>query len=231
MERATEEAARRGVAESVQQEIEQDLDGLSAKLFGRANAMVAEARLAAAKSERKVQEAEAGLRGAEGPCRRKCRRCRLRRNASWVERDAVVAPSPPPIATLLPLPFLTRLVAEDSLISILMCHRRYSRITDALHYATTTYNQHTVVAPYRVGLNFLSLKIGGSFGGCRTAALFLRACFLLLFKKLGQSSDKGSDRVRETSECEMIAVWWGDLLLSRNTCVLHVRKEMRMTEY
>ncbi|KAF8522557.1 hypothetical protein BU17DRAFT_44606, partial [Hysterangium stoloniferum] len=154
MERATEEAARRGVAESAQQEIERDLDDLSAELFGRANAMVAEARLAAAKSERKVQEAETGLRGAEDAVRamqeqmqalqaEKERADRAMDKGKWVERDAVVAPSvrllsthapyhefllfvahlralrptssqPPPIATLLPLPFLTRLVAEDS---------------------------------------------------------------------------------------------------------------------
>ncbi|KAF8506170.1 hypothetical protein BU17DRAFT_100971 [Hysterangium stoloniferum] len=106
MGRATEEAARRGVAESVQQEIERDLDGLSAKLFGRANAMVAEARLAAAKSERKVQEAEAGLRGAEDAVRA----MQEKMQALQAEKERV----PPPIATLLPLPFLTRLVAEDS---------------------------------------------------------------------------------------------------------------------
>ncbi|KAF8521556.1 hypothetical protein BU17DRAFT_87737 [Hysterangium stoloniferum] len=102
MERATEEAARRGVAESAQQEIERDLDGLSAELFGKANAMVAEARIAAAKEQMQVLQAE------------KERADRAMDKGKWVERDAVVAPSLPPIATLLPLPFLTCLVAEDS---------------------------------------------------------------------------------------------------------------------
>ncbi|KDQ09054.1 hypothetical protein BOTBODRAFT_47874 [Botryobasidium botryosum FD-172 SS1] len=65
MERATEEAAQRGQAESARHEIEQELDDLSASLFGQANTMVAEAKLAQAASERKVKEAEKALRGAE----------------------------------------------------------------------------------------------------------------------------------------------------------------------
>ena len=65
MEKATDEAARRGQAESARQEIEKDLDDLSAELFDRANTMVAEARFAQAKSERRVQEAEAMLKSAE----------------------------------------------------------------------------------------------------------------------------------------------------------------------
>lgn len=65
MERATEEAARRGQAESARAEIEKDLDDLSASLFGQANNMVAQARFAAASSERKVEEAERALKGAE----------------------------------------------------------------------------------------------------------------------------------------------------------------------
>ncbi|EIN08326.1 hypothetical protein PUNSTDRAFT_44856 [Punctularia strigosozonata HHB-11173 SS5] len=65
MERATEEAARRGQAESARAEIEKDLDDLSANLFGQANTMVAQARVAQAISERKVAEAEQALRGAE----------------------------------------------------------------------------------------------------------------------------------------------------------------------
>ena len=65
MERATDEAARRGQAESARQDIEKDLDDLSATLFDQANTMVAEARLNQAKSERKVQDAEQALKMAE----------------------------------------------------------------------------------------------------------------------------------------------------------------------
>ena len=65
MERATEEAAQRGQAETARLDIEKDLDDLSATLFDQANTMVAEARLNRAKSERKVQEAELALRIAE----------------------------------------------------------------------------------------------------------------------------------------------------------------------
>lgn len=65
MERATEEAAQRGQAESARRDIEKDLDDLSASLFNQANIMVAEARLNQAKSERKVQDAEQALKIAE----------------------------------------------------------------------------------------------------------------------------------------------------------------------
>jgi GDP/GTP exchange factor Sec2p len=65
MEKATEEAARRGQAESARAEIEKDLDDLSAGLFGQANTMVAEARLGKAASERKVEETERALKTAE----------------------------------------------------------------------------------------------------------------------------------------------------------------------
>ncbi|RPD61345.1 hypothetical protein L227DRAFT_524503 [Lentinus tigrinus ALCF2SS1-6] len=65
MEKATEEAARRGQAESARAEIEKDLDDLSAGLFGQANTMVAEARIAEARSARKLEETEAALRSAE----------------------------------------------------------------------------------------------------------------------------------------------------------------------
>ncbi|KAH7912379.1 proline-rich protein [Hygrophoropsis aurantiaca] len=65
MERATEEAAQRGQAESAKKDIEKDLDDLSATLFDQANTMVAEARLGQARSERKVREAEDALKGAE----------------------------------------------------------------------------------------------------------------------------------------------------------------------
>jgi chromosome segregation ATPase len=65
MERATEEAAQRGQAESARHDIEKDLDDLSATLFDQANNMVAEARLGRARSERKVLEAEEALKIAE----------------------------------------------------------------------------------------------------------------------------------------------------------------------
>lgn len=65
MERATEEAAQRGQAETAKHDIEKELDDLSASLFQQANTMVAEARFAQAKSERKVREAEEALKGAE----------------------------------------------------------------------------------------------------------------------------------------------------------------------
>ena len=65
MEKATEEAARRGKAENARAEIEKELDDLSAGLFGQANTMVAEARLERAASERKVEETERALKGAE----------------------------------------------------------------------------------------------------------------------------------------------------------------------
>ncbi|KAI0049234.1 hypothetical protein FA95DRAFT_1604614 [Auriscalpium vulgare] len=65
MEKATEEAAQRGQAESARMAIEQDLDDLSAGLFGQANTMVAEARFARAQSERKAEDAERALRETE----------------------------------------------------------------------------------------------------------------------------------------------------------------------
>lgn len=65
MEKATEEAAQRGQAESARNAIEKELDDLSASLFNQANTMVAEARLGRARSERKVEEAEMALKGAE----------------------------------------------------------------------------------------------------------------------------------------------------------------------
>ncbi|KAJ8585678.1 hypothetical protein M405DRAFT_935884 [Rhizopogon salebrosus TDB-379] len=65
MERATEEAAQRGQAETARHDIEKELDDLSATLFQQANTMVAEARFGQAKSERKGREAEEALKGAE----------------------------------------------------------------------------------------------------------------------------------------------------------------------
>ncbi len=65
MEKATEEAAQRGQAESARNAIEKELDDLSASLFDQANTMVAEARYSKSLSERKVEEAEIALKGAE----------------------------------------------------------------------------------------------------------------------------------------------------------------------
>ncbi|TFK95301.1 hypothetical protein BDV98DRAFT_556508, partial [Pterulicium gracile] len=65
MEKATEEAAQRGQAESAKKDIEKELDDLSASLFDQANRMVAEARWKAAQSERRVGEAEEAMKGAE----------------------------------------------------------------------------------------------------------------------------------------------------------------------
>ncbi|KAK0458802.1 uncharacterized protein EV420DRAFT_333332 [Desarmillaria tabescens] len=65
MEKATEEAAQRGQAETARATIEKELDDLSASLFDQANTMVAEARYSKALSERKVEEAEIALKGAE----------------------------------------------------------------------------------------------------------------------------------------------------------------------
>ncbi|KAG6836404.1 hypothetical protein H0H93_008261 [Arthromyces matolae] len=164
MEKATEEAAHRGEAESARQAIEKDLDDLSANLFGQANNMVAEARFARHQSEQKVDVAENALKGAEeavaamqlqiqalrtekedaekkleesrasmdtGVGRAKGRRSSktpsiklLNSHAPYQEfllfiahLRSVHSSSPqqaPSIATLLPLPFLARLINEDS---------------------------------------------------------------------------------------------------------------------
>ncbi|KAH6918019.1 hypothetical protein BKA70DRAFT_6393 [Coprinopsis sp. MPI-PUGE-AT-0042] len=65
MEKATEEAAQRGQAESARAAIEKDLDDLSASLFAQANSMVAEARFARHLSEQKVIQSQQALKGAE----------------------------------------------------------------------------------------------------------------------------------------------------------------------
>lgn len=165
MEKATEEAARAGEAESARNAIEKDLDDLSAGLFGQANTMVAEARLARARSERKVEETEEALRGAEeivGVLQTQLQSLQAEKEESdrkaeemraligkgkWVERPHASgrapgvrllclhapygeyiqfvaylrslrpsAPNPPAMSTLLPQPFLARLVAEDSYV-------------------------------------------------------------------------------------------------------------------
>ncbi|KAI9065319.1 hypothetical protein FKP32DRAFT_1648068 [Trametes sanguinea] len=163
MEKATEEAARRGQAETARAEIEQELDDLSAGLFNQANTMVAEARMAEARSARKLEETEAALRGAEEvvgalqaqmqalqaekeQADRRVEEMRARMGkGKWVERSPAgsrahrprlmvthvpyheflifishlrairpASPQPPAMSALLPLPFLARLVAEDS---------------------------------------------------------------------------------------------------------------------
>ncbi|KAG8976387.1 hypothetical protein FRB90_009186, partial [Tulasnella sp. 427] len=65
MEKVSEESAQRGLAENAKQEIEKDLDDLSASLFNQANTMVAEARFARAQSEKKAASAETAMKGAE----------------------------------------------------------------------------------------------------------------------------------------------------------------------
>ncbi|KAI1794421.1 hypothetical protein LXA43DRAFT_1080850 [Ganoderma leucocontextum] len=163
MEKATEEAARRGQAESARAEIEKDLDDLSAGLFDQANRMVASARMAEARSSRKVEETEAALRSAEevvgalqaqmqtlqsgkehadrrveemrmrmgkgkwvdhGPAEPRSTRQRLFAShvpfheflifVSHLRAIRPASPQPPAMSTMTPLPFLARLIAEDS---------------------------------------------------------------------------------------------------------------------
>ncbi|KZT03753.1 uncharacterized protein LAESUDRAFT_738103 [Laetiporus sulphureus 93-53] len=163
MEKATEEAAQRGQAETAREQIEKDLDDLSASLFNQANSMVAEARMARARSERKAEETERALKEAEevvGLLQGQMQALQLEKERAdrrvedmrvtmgkgkWVDRGhspewaarprllcshmpyqeyiafishlRSIRPSsqhPPAMSTLLPLPFLTRLVTEDS---------------------------------------------------------------------------------------------------------------------
>jgi chromosome segregation ATPase len=167
MEKATEEAAQRGQAESAKANIEQELDDLSANLFQQANSMVAEARLAQALSERKVDESEQAqkrteellaamqqqmqsLQAEKENAQNSANNLRtLMGKGKWVERSAdhraitatslrllcshtpyqefllfvahlrsihSSAPQPPAMSTLLPLPFLVRLLTEDSCV-------------------------------------------------------------------------------------------------------------------
>lgn len=165
MEKATEEAAKAGEAESARVAIEKDLDDLSASLFDQANRMVAEARFARAQSERKVEETEQALKGAEeivgvlqtqmqalqAEKEQAAQKVEEMRNimgkGKWVERGTVnthttemhflnlhspyaeylsfishlrtIRPATqhtPAMATLLPQPFLARLIAEDSYV-------------------------------------------------------------------------------------------------------------------
>lgn len=163
MEKATEEAARAGEAESAKAAIEKDLDDLSAGLFDQANTMVAEARLARARSERKVVDTEQALKGAEevvaalqaqmqsleaekehaerkvedmrvtmgkgkwaarSPDRSEIPKLKLLASHSpymefllFISHLRTIRPSSPQVpamSSLLPLPFLARLVSEDS---------------------------------------------------------------------------------------------------------------------
>ena len=165
MEKATEEAAQRGQAESARNAIEKDLDDLSASLFGQANTMVAEARFEKHLSERKVEDAQRALKSAEEvvqlmqtqmqtlqsdkeEAEKKTQEMELAMGkGKWVPRgdsDTAVslrllsAHSPyqeymafiahlrvlhptspqqsPAMSTLLQLPFLTRLLTEDSYV-------------------------------------------------------------------------------------------------------------------
>ncbi len=156
MERATEEERMRGEEEGKRKEIEKDLFDLSAGLFGQANTMVAEERIARASAQRRVEECEAqtlaqskqvkelestawvlkeerngferevgelnGVIKAVDRNRRDGRRLRVgnvphKEYVAFVEHLRSLVPSsptPPAISTLLTLPFLARLVTEDS---------------------------------------------------------------------------------------------------------------------
>jgi septation ring formation regulator EzrA len=164
MEKATEEAAQRGQAETARADIEKDLDDLSATLFDQANTMVAEARFARAQSERKVEDAERALKVAEeavAMMQQQMQELQAEKEKSvngademralmgkgkWVEKAHETSSplvrlrsshspyqefllfiahlrsirpssiSPPAISTLLPLPFLARLLNEDSCV-------------------------------------------------------------------------------------------------------------------
>ena len=164
MEKATEEAAQRGQAESARIAIEKELDDLSASLFDQANTMVAEARFAKHFSERKVEDAERALKIAEEAVQlmrvqmqsmqaekeeteKRSRKMEMVvSKGKWVERRQdgssislrllsshgpyqdylaflshlrvlhLTLPSPPAMTTLLPLPFLARLLNEDSYV-------------------------------------------------------------------------------------------------------------------
>ena len=168
MEKATEEAAQRGQAESARRAIEKDLDDLSANLFSQANSMVAEARYARALSERKVEQAELALKGAEeavASMQQHLQSLQQQKEESdrqaddmrlimgkgkWISREPSPAapaapllrllsshlpyqefllfvahlrsihpssPSPPAVSTLLNLPFLARLLTEESCVN------------------------------------------------------------------------------------------------------------------
>ncbi|KAI0031367.1 hypothetical protein K488DRAFT_10326, partial [Vararia minispora EC-137] len=104
MEKATEEAARRGQAETARAEIEKDLDDLSAGLFDQANSMVAEARFARSQSERKAEEAERSLKETEELVRLMQQQMQeLQAEKERAERKAQEGSSSSWIATSLPV--------------------------------------------------------------------------------------------------------------------------------
>ena len=162
MERATEEAAQRGQAEHAKDKIERELEELSASLFGEANRMVQEARLARSLSERKVEGAEGRLREAEEAVRvmqNQMQALMQEKEAEGQQRTGASTPDsarsnagerlmkghlayreycsflahlrqmhasnpnglPPAIATLLQLPFLSRLLNEDACVPCPPC--------------------------------------------------------------------------------------------------------------
>jgi hypothetical protein len=156
MQRATEEEQKRGEEEGKRKEIEKDLFDLSAGLFGQANAMVAEERMARASAQRRVEECEAQIsaqskhvkelestvyvlkeernefereagelqgviksvdRGRRGARRLRAGCVPYKDYVAFVEHLRALVPSsptPPAISTLITLPFLARLVTEDS---------------------------------------------------------------------------------------------------------------------
>ena len=169
MEKATEEAAQRGQAESARAAIEKELDDLSANLFNQANTMVAEARYARHLSERKTDEAENALKGAEEAVSVMQQQVQVLREekelaekkvheiqasagkSQWIEQHNgtsitrslrllsshspyqefllfaahlrsihMSTPQVPSMSTLLTLPFLQRLLTEDSYVYF--CH-------------------------------------------------------------------------------------------------------------
>ncbi|KAG5646746.1 hypothetical protein DXG03_002428 [Asterophora parasitica] len=213
MEKATEEAAQRGQAESARRDIEKDLDDLSATLFGQANTMVAEARFAQHLSEQKVAEAERALKGAEEAVgvmqqqmqalqsdkeeaeeraekalvamgkgkhteRRESPTFSIRLLSSHLPYQEfllfvahlrsihISSPQPPAITTLLPLPFLTRLLNEDSIIEKVWEEEVPTLLPPTI--ATSPTTEKPPVPPRRRGLWGMASALGEratSWGG------------------------------------------------------------------
>ncbi|KAF8635386.1 hypothetical protein AX15_000389 [Amanita polypyramis BW_CC] len=213
MERATEEAAHRGQAESARVAIEKELDDLSANLFNQANTMVAEARYAQYSSERKMKEAESALRGAEEAVSMMQQQLQVLREEKelaekraqevqasvgkgrWVEqRDGVnitrslrllsshapyqefllfVAhlrsihismPQLPSMSTLLALPFLHRLLAEDSEPTVRLDLAPALNWLSRRSVLAAIHNGQLVVEPISIG-SLLSECNGGTISG------------------------------------------------------------------
>ncbi|THH13357.1 hypothetical protein EW146_g6851 [Bondarzewia mesenterica] len=209
MEKATDEAARRGQAESARAEIEKDLDDLSAGLFNQANTMVAEARFARAQSERKAEDAERALKEAEevvGLMQQQMQGLQDEKEDSerrlgemaitmgkgkWVERAPSPAPSrvlrllsshrpyqeflffvahlrslrlaspqPPAMSTLLPLPFLGRLLSEDTCVALVIFDMRFFALFPLGLYSfmVAMYSDPTVRLDLAPSLNWLTRR-------------------------------------------------------------------------